>query len=180
MYPVYIDNHKEQMQDYLLSQFKNSPNILKYVEAYADKVQEIELEYWTLLESLGIDTATGYALDLIGKEVGEKRNSRDDTDYRAAIIVKIFINNSSGSPEEVISAAKQITGASKVKYSTFYPAGTVLEIIGAPYLPYASTIKSTLPAGVDLIFDNTLDIDTAQTYGGAAYSQIVMFESNPI
>lgn len=180
MYPVQINDHVTEMQELLLSQFEHSPNILALVEIYGDQVQELEIEYFKLLDSLGIDTATDYALDLIGKEVQENRQGRNDNDYRTAILTKIFLNTVSGTPEEVVDATIQITGASSVNYSEQYPAGVVLEVLGAEYVSKAPTIKRILPAGVDLIFEKNLDVDTATTYGGAAYSYIKMFESNPI
>lgn len=179
-YPVEKTNHSEEMKNLLLYQFANSPNIQKMLEIYGDQVQELEIEYFKLLESLGIDTATDYALDVIGKEVGELRQGKNDTDYRSAILTKIFINNASGTPEEVISASKQITGATQIKYSEQYPAGVVLEILGAEYVSKAPTIRKTLPAGVDLIFLKNLDVDAAQTNIGVAYSFVKEFESNPI
>lgn len=178
-YPVEKTTQVSEMQELLLSQFSNSPNILKWVEIWGDQVQELEAEWFDLIESLGVDTAYGFGLDLIGKEVQELRQGRNDVDYRNAILTKIFINNASGTPEEIISATKQITGATNVYYSEQYPAGVVLEIIGAEYVSKAPIIKQTVPAAVDLIFGNTLDIDTAQTYSGAAFTQQIMFESNP-
>lgn len=180
MYPVKNENYVQQAQDLLLYQFRNSPNILKYVEIFQNQIQELELEYFSLLEALGIESATDYALDVIGKEIGELRDGRNDEDYRSAILTKVFINNSSGTPEDVIAAAKQITGASRVNYSAEYPAGIVLEVLDAEYVSKAPTIKKTIPVGVDLIFGNTLDIDTAQTYSGAAFTQQILFESNPV
>lgn len=180
MYPVQITNHVEQSKNLLLSQFKNSPNILKWLEIYGGQLQQLEIEYFNLLDSLGIESAVDYGLDLIGKEVGELRQGKNDADYRDAIITRIFINNSSGTPEEVIAATIQITKADTVKYSEQYPAGVVLEIIGADYLPKVPIIKKTLPAAVDLIFDNNLDIDTATSYLGAAFTVQVQFESNPV
>ena len=150
MYPIQIDNHVSEMQNLLLSQFKNSPNILALVEVYGDQIQDLEIEYFKLLDSLGIDTATDYALDLIGKEVQESRQGRNDADYRMAILTKIFLNTVSGTPEEVISATTQITGATGVNYSEQYPAGVVLEVLGAEYVSKAPTIRRILPAGVDL------------------------------
>jgi hypothetical protein len=179
MYPVIINNHTQQMQDLLLYQFKNSPNILKLIEVYGTQMQDLEIEYFTLLEALGIETATAYALDLIGKEVGEGRQGRNDADYRQAILVKIFLNTASGTPEEVISATKQITEATRVNYSEAAPAEVVLEILGAEFVSHAATIKKTLPAAVDLSFLTNLNLDTATVYGGAAYSHIITFESNP-
>jgi hypothetical protein len=180
MYPVKITNHVEQAKALLLYQFRNSPNIQKVVEVFHTQIQNVENEYFTLLESLGIDTAYGYALDVIGKEVQEDRQSRTDEEYRSAILTKIFINNSSGTPEEVIAATLQITGATTIKYSEQYPAAVVLEILGADYVSKATTIRKTVPAAVDLVFGNTMEIDTAQSYSGAAYTQQVLFESNPV
>lgn len=180
MYPVQINNHTTEMQELLLSQFKHSPNILALIGIYGEQIQDLEIEYFKLLDSLGIDTATDYSLDLIGKEVQESRQGRNDTDYRMAILTRIFLNTVSGTPEEVMSASKQITGATIVNYSEQYPAGVVLEIVDAEYVSKAMTIKKILPAGVDLIFEKELDVDTAITYGGAAYSYIKMFESNPV
>lgn len=180
MYPVKIENHVEISQEYLLSQFRHKPNILKFVEVYINQIQEIELEYFTLLDSLGIESAVDFGLDLIGKEVGELRQGRNDDDYRDAILTRIFINNSSGTPEELIAATLQITKADTVKYSEQYPAGVVLEIIGAEYVSKAPIIKKIVPAAVDLIFGNTLGIEIAPVYGGAAFTQQILFESNPV
>lgn len=179
MYPVKIENHVEVAQDYLLSQFRHKPNILKILEVYINQVQEIELEYFSLLDSLGIESAVDFGLDLIGKEVGELRQARNDDDYRDAILTRIFINNSSGTPEEVIASTLQITKADTVKYSEQYPAGVVLEILGAEYVSKAPTIRKTIPAAVDLIFQKNIVMDDTQTYVGVAHSYIKNFESNP-
>ena len=179
MYPVKIENHVEVAQDYLLSQFRHKPNILKILEVYINQVQEIELEYFSLLDSLGIESAVDFGLDLIGKEVGELRQARNDDDYRDAILTRIFINNSSGTPEEVIASTLQITKADTVKYSEQYPAGVVLEILGAEYVSKSPTIRKTIPAAVDLIFQKNIVMDDTQTYVGVAHSYIKNFESNP-
>lgn len=179
-YPVEKTTQVSEMKELLLYQFGNSPNILKWIEIWGDQVQELEAEWFDLIESFGIDTAFGYGLDLIGKEVQELRQGKNDTDYRNAILTKIFINNASGTPEEVMSSAKQITGATNVYYSEQYPAGVVLEIIGAEYISKAPTIRQTVPAGVDLIFQKNIALDDTQTYVGVAYSFYKNFESNPV
>lgn len=180
MYPVKINDHVANSQDLLLQQFRDKLNILKLSEVYLEQMQGLEDEWFSLLDSLGIDSATLFALDLIGKEVGEDRQGRNDEDYRDAIKTRIFINNSSGTPEDVIAATLQITKADTVNYSEQYPAGVVLEILGAEYVSKAPTIKKTLPAAVDLIFGNNLAIDTATSYLGAALTVQILFESNPV
>ena len=180
MYPVKITNHIEQAKNLLLYQFRNSPNIQKVVEVFHTQIQDVENEYFVLLESLGIETAYDYALDVIGKEVQEFRQGRNDEDYRSAIITKIFINNSSGTPEEVILAAKQVTGAETINYSEQYPAAVVLEILDVEYVSKASTIRKLLPAAIDLVFEKKLDLgNDTMAYGAVAYSYIKNIESNP-
>lgn len=180
MYPTKEPDYRERNAEYLLQQWRDKPAIRALMDVYGVQFNNLETEFYELLEALNIDLASDYALDLIGKEVGEARQSRNDTDYRTALILKIYINVSSGTPTEVTRAAKLVTGATKVIYSEAYPAGVQLEIIGAPsYLDKALTIRKTIPAAVDLVFNTTLGIDTAQNYAGAAYSQMVVFESNP-
>lgn len=178
-YPIKNTEYVQEMQNLLLYQFKNSPNILKFLEIYGNQIQQLEEEWFDLIEALGIETAYDYGLDIIGKEVGELRQGRNDTDYRNAILTKIFINNGSGTPEDVMQAALQITGATGVNYSEQYPAGVVLEILGAEYVSKAPMIRKTLPAAVDLIFQKNIQMDDAMTYVGVAYSFIKNFESNP-
>lgn len=180
MYPIKEQDYRERNADYLLQQWRDKPAIRALMDVYGVQFNNIENEFYTLLESLNIDLAQGYALDIIGKEVGEGRQSRTDEFYRQALILKVYINVSSGTPKEVTRAAKLVTGATKVIYSEAYPAGVQLEIIGAPaYLDKALTIRKTIPAAVDLVFNTTLDIEPAQNYTGTAYSQMVVFESNP-
>lgn len=179
IYPVKNTKQVEDSKALLLSQWRNSPNIQILMETYSEQIQAIENEWFELMEALGIDTAHDYALDIVGKKVGELRQGKNDIDYRNAILTKIFINTSSGTPDEVIAAAIQITGATEINYSEQYPAEVVLEVIGAEYISKAATIKKTLPAGVDLVFEKKLDIEQTQTYVGVAYSFEKEFESNP-
>lgn len=178
IYPLINSNQIQDMQGLLLSQFSNSPNILKWLEIYGSQVQHLEDEWFDLLESLGVETAYGYGLDLIGKEVQELRQGRNDADYRSAILTKIFINNASGTPEDIIAATKQITGADNVYYSEQYPAGVVLEIVGAEYVSKAPIIRQTVPAAVDLIFQTNIPQDDVSCTVGVAYSYVLDFESN--
>lgn len=180
MYPVKQPDYREANAEFLLQQWRDKPEIRKLIDVYGVQFNDLETEIYDLIEALNINLAKDYGLDLIGKEVGEERQSRNDTDYRAAIILRIYLNVSSGTPKEVTRAAKLVTGASKVIYSEAYPAGVQLEILGASnYLDKALTIRKTIPAGVDLVFNTTLDIEQAQHYTGAAYSYLLGFESNP-
>jgi hypothetical protein len=178
IYPTKNINQTQDMKELLLSQFSNSPNILKWLDIYGSQVQHLENEWFDLLDSLGVDTAYGYGLDLIGKEVQELRQGRNDDDYRSAILTKIFINNASGTPEDVIASTKQITGADHVYYSEQYPAGVVLEIIGVDYVSKAPIIRQTVPAAVDLIFQTNIPLEDVECTVGVAYSFVLDFESN--
>lgn len=180
MYPIKEQDYRERNAEYLLQQWRDKPAIRALMDVYGVQFNNIETEFYTLLESLNIDLAQGYALDIIGKEVGEGRQSRADEPYRQALIVKIYINVSSGTPKEVTRATKLVTGATEVIYSEAYPAGVVLEIIGAEYVSKAPIIKKTLPAAIDLIFQKNIVMDVTQTYVGVAHSYTKHFESNVV
>ncbi len=169
----------QESQDLLLYQFKNSPNINELVRIYGEQAQSVENEFYSLVEALDINLASQYALDLIGKEVGELRQNRNDNDYRSAILTRIAINASDGTPESVIKGTQQITGASQIVYSEQYPAQVVLEIFGAEYESKAPTIRKIIPAGVDLVFQKTISMDVTNSYAGVAYSFMKHIEINP-
>jgi hypothetical protein len=175
-----ITNHETQAKELLLYQWQNSDNIKSLLDVYGKQANSLEDVFFQILDSLDLDIAQGISLDLIGKEVGEDRQSRSDEDYREAIKTRLFLNVTSGTPEDVIRTVKQITGATRVNYYEQYPAQIVLEIFDVEYLSKTPIIKRVTPAGVDLLFRKDIEIETATTYFTAGYSIERRFETNPL
>lgn len=111
-----IETHVEDALARLLERHKGRPNIEAFVTSFAEKIQALENAAWDYQTMRSVTTATGYQLDLIGDVVGQLRLGTDDDFYRVLIIVKIAINNSQGSPEQLISIFNLLTGSTRTMY----------------------------------------------------------------
>lgn len=105
-----ITDHIEQAKSRLVEQDKESNNILKFQNALVGKWQELENLLWDVHAEKNIFTAKYKSLDYLGDIVNEPRNYREDEEYRRAIINKIIQNNSTGTPEEIITLASFFVG----------------------------------------------------------------------
>lgn len=110
----------------------------------ADQVQDIELANQDILISRLVIYAFGDQLDILGELVGLPRNSLVDADYKAAIILQVFINNSSGNTEEVVHIAKILSGGTSVRYVEVGPGSYRLYVTGG-------TIGASLLAAVQRV-----------------------------
>jgi len=164
--------------DKLLPQFRDKQNTLDLVSTYLEQVQDTEDLVFTVLGSRDLDVALGRALDQIGAYVGESRQGRSDSVYRDAIRLRIIINNSAGTPNDIIQAGKLII-SNNIIYSEVYPAKVRVEVPDvAPSLTASSRLKRAVMAGVDL--EVTYPTETAGiTYGACASNINVTLEANP-
>lgn len=122
----------ERGLDKLLHQFKDSPNYKALVETYLELHNQIQETCFEVLASRDIQQATGLSLDLIGKIVGQQRNNLSDDDYRQAIIIKIYVNNSKGTISDIQNIVKALTNSTDVQVFEIFPAAINLYISGNP------------------------------------------------
>ena len=80
-------NHLEIAKDRLLDQYKNSTNLINYIDALLSPAQELEDVINDLLILRWIDSASGYNLDVLGEIVGQPR-----TVYNAASLLFFGFN----------------------------------------------------------------------------------------
>lgn len=71
-------------------------------ESWAPEFQELENAFWQILVSGYLDQAFGFSLDVLGRIVGEERQSATDPDYRVRIRARVLINRSFGLPEDLL------------------------------------------------------------------------------
>lgn len=116
----------------LLYQFSNSANYKELVSIYLSLQQEIETICFDVLAQKDINQATGLSLDLIGKIVGQARGGLEDSAYRTAILIKIFINNSRGTIADIQNIVKLLTNSEDVIVFENFPASINLYISGNP------------------------------------------------
>ena len=148
-----LTDHIERLKALLVQQFKGKTNIEKLLELFGTKVQELEDVGFELINERALAAAIGTQLDNLGEIVGEERQGRSDDEYRKAISVKILINTSSGTPEQVIDIVLGITGGTVVKLTEIYPASLQIESNGAdlPTLQEIERIQSSLAATISFV-----------------------------
>lgn len=91
-------------------QFKSKEHFEEFLKAYLIQDQELENVFYDvfLLRMLGY--AAGAQVDVLGRIVGETRQSRNDTDYLAAIRARIRLNRQNAKIEDILYALSLVLG----------------------------------------------------------------------
>lgn len=139
--------------------------------AYVNRLQELEDAGFAVLEPLSDPTlvaVTGDLLDKVGARVGEKRQGRSDTDYQAAIRIRIRVNRSRGKATDIIDVAVLAAVNSVPKYFEFNDHTCVFEV-DITNLPGAAQVAKLLgqakPVGVTGLLVYTADGGDHLTWG---------------
>lgn len=167
-------DHVGKMLARLAEEFRK-PRISAVLSGEGVQYQAIEDACWQLLTEFGVDTATGWALDVLGRIVGEPRQGALDADYRLRVRARIRVNRSDGTIEDVIEVVRLLIGSAllpsaTIKLTEYYPAAFVLRITGLIITPtqaliYSSFIKQARGAGIGSGFgwQETADADAFVT-----------------
>lgn len=145
----------QKMLGWLISQFEDALNLKKFFRAVAPEIQALEDAFWALFTERLIENAQGETLDMWGKVVGQKREGRDDPEFRALIRVRILRNTSGGTPNQLMAILKGLTEADKVAI-TELAAVAIFEFVGAdPPAQILESLRGALqeaaPAGVRIL-----------------------------
>lgn len=120
-----IKNVVEEGINRLLYQFQSKPKIVSFLTAILNQVQESEDSKFDLLNGASIYTAMGERLDVCGSIVGEERLGKTDAEYRDAILQRIAINTSNGTPNKLLQILQILTGATVIRLWEHYPANII-------------------------------------------------------
>lgn len=155
-------------KDRLVTQWADKTTVQGLLKSYTENVQTVEDVYGQLLNERSVFTAIGVQLDVIGTIVGEVRNGKTDEPYRQAILNRIAINRANGTPENIMTLLKTITGSTTATIFEHYPANVHAHISGSPSNATADTLVGITPAGVSarLMFDGGV-----KSYIGATAQQ---------
>lgn len=150
-----ITDHNARARARLVQQFKDKPKIEGFLDAFVTQSQDLENATYDVLTKRNVFDAEGVQLDLVGTIVNEPRKGRDDDAYRIAILTRIGINVSRGTPENLIVVFKQLTSVDRAHYYEYYPAETAIFAgaifsIGFDIEALYLTLQKVLPAGVRL------------------------------
>lgn len=138
--------------DKLIFYFDQSPIIHSFVTAFLDEITDLDTLTNSLYTERTIDSAVGVQLDQIGYLVGEYRQGRSDEDFRLGIKLRIAINNSSGTVEDIISVL-QLLFSSETEIIVNRVASARLSVyvgVEAPTLDIRSFLQNIISAGVAL------------------------------
>lgn len=154
---IFKDNVEEGLNR-LLSQWEDSPNLRNVVISYLEQLQEVEEALKQLNNERSVFTAIGAQLDNIGLIVGEERLNRLDGPYRIAILNRIAINNSDGTPDNILQIMQALTQTDDVRLYNYYSGHYFLFVGDLISTDYIEVLKGISPAGVS---------STLLVYGGS-------------
>lgn len=118
--PDQIVDHEDAQQQSLLSFLRYKTNRRALMRPAANQLQQLETVFYDLLERRLLD-GEGAQLDGVGDIVGEPRRGRADSAYKIRLAVRILLNVSSGTPEEILAMIRLLAG-DDLGWQEFYPA----------------------------------------------------------
>jgi hypothetical protein len=110
---------------------------------------ELDLLMDEMSEQYDLDKAKAVLLDRIGKIVDEKREGNEDELYRLLIRLRILLNTTNGSVNDVIKVIKFIFSSEVVHIDANYPAGiSILHDGESPSVDFNKYIAQVVGAGI--------------------------------
>lgn len=120
-------NHVEEAVAQLPAQFRGSVSLAALLGSYVAQIQELENAAWGVYDAQFIDRASGEQLDVIGREVGQAREGRDDPTYRLYLKVRVMLNRGSGTRNEILRIFRAL-GFAAPELRSLPPASIVLDL----------------------------------------------------
>jgi hypothetical protein len=110
----------ERAKSYLLSQFKDKPNINALVDALVSELQELENVINQLQTVRTLEGAYGWWLDQIGSDLDISRGSYGDDDYKTAIKIAMARQSASATVDDILRIVSLITNDEDATLSNDY------------------------------------------------------------
>lgn len=169
-----IPNHTSAALSRLLEQYKGKPRAEGLLACATDGLQNVEDALFSLFAGLALATATGAALDGLGRLVGFARSGLSDDQYRAVLIGVIAENYTDGTIPATETILRNLYGAASVFVDAQLLGGHIGFGVGSPTLdpavyPIIQTVfLRALPATFQLSFLETFDNAGALAMDGPA------------
>lgn len=106
----------------LIEFFKQAARNRDMMKSLLEPVQDAENALWALYTAFDPRTAVGDQLDILGGLVGEERDGRSDADYRVGILVRVLVNTSDGTIEQLLAIAGAMVPTALTSLLEFFPA----------------------------------------------------------
>jgi len=132
-----------------LPQYLARGDTKKLVSFDDEQFRELDRLIDKMSDQYDLDKAKGILLDRIGKILDMPRNTDDDELYRLFLRLKVILNTTTGSINDIIKVIKFIFSSEVVHITQNYPAGlTILHDGEAPSINFNSIISQVVAAGV--------------------------------
>jgi hypothetical protein len=162
-----LTSHFHEALVKLIPPYWGKPRVAALLQAYVERVQELEDATWEVLERYTIEGADTARLDVLGRVVGQPRFWADDEIYRAVIRGKIRANRSRGLTEDIVEVIQAVTPTDQPVHVESVPIATAVVWAEAPIgaddiiVALRFLLPKTRAAGVRLNFYWTEDgVDT--------------------
>ena len=100
----YID-YLTRARALVIEQFEGSERLLATIDAIMAQIQDLDDTLFVFSDDLSLRTAIGAQLDRVGEVLGVFRAGKSDSEYRVALNLQVFLNNSIGAVNDVVSYA---------------------------------------------------------------------------
>ena len=154
-----------------------SSNNVKILEIERHALVELRESISQIFDSLDIDKATGFTLDMYGEMVGQKRGLATDSQYRPLIKTRIIRNLTNGDYNSIVNSLSLAfdCSPSELVFSEAEEAATVIleglpivyiNKVGLTAFEAVAIIKELIPAGVTLEsveFEGTFEFGASDT-----------------
>lgn len=140
-----VSDRVERAKSFLLSQFKDKPNINLLVECLVEELQKYENGLIDLQSARTLDGAFGVWLDEIGTRLKVSRGNYNDDDYKTAIKIAMAKKTSSASIDDILKLVTILTSDTEATLTVNYPY--LMELTGYMFCLYES------PEGLSALAD---------------------------
>jgi hypothetical protein len=157
----------------LLQQYRDKPVFEKILRVISNQLQQVETMFLGIKAGYRLADAVGEQLNVLGRVVGQPRESAGDAEYRLRIAARIRANISIGAVEDLYTVFRLLLPVHQLQITPRYPAAFTMEAvqaIGEALLPlYRKFFADTKAAGVlgQFFYNPESDEDEAFTLDNA-------------
>lgn len=137
-----ITDHAPQAVSQLPTQ-RRRPRFEAFVRLLATRIQALEDVFWSILGGRMLDSAVGAQLDVLGAIVGVRRGGLDDDAFRLLVRVRIRLNRSAGTGDDVLEVFRLLLGdaSNTLTLREYPPASFELHVGGQLPVDHARALE---------------------------------------
>ena len=150
---------REEAVGLLLPQFSNSANLQNFIRSLIGGFTVPYEDMFDIAENFDLPTAVGDQLDLLGSLLNTPRAGLTDDQYRSTLFAVIFVNSSTGSPENLIQNLNSVVGGGGYVLLENFPAEIQVRLYKPQNILTQDILDAMLPLGIGSIFFENPYID---------------------